>query len=142
MPLYCTKDPNLRLRHIKYTPEHMHCLAAFHGPATPPNTGLMCFQSEGKKSFRISATGVLLELEAHLKIVKKLKLIGSPFEVHKNTAFIKDMFNSSLEVAKFEGATIRSVSGIRGQVQSAFVASPADCAACVTRVRLLLTIPD
>ena len=31
-------------RHIKYTPEHMHCLAAFYGPNTPPNTGILCFQ--------------------------------------------------------------------------------------------------
>jgi len=56
MPLYFTKDPNLRQRHIKYTPEHMHCHATFYGPATPPNTGLLCFQSDAKRSFRVSVT--------------------------------------------------------------------------------------
>ena len=46
-------------RHIKYTPEHMHCLAAFYGPNTPPNTGLLCFQQERRKGFRVCATGVV-----------------------------------------------------------------------------------
>jgi hypothetical protein len=36
--------------------------------------------------------------------MKKLKLIGTPIKVFKNTAFISGMFNSDLEVAKFEGA--------------------------------------
>jgi ribosome biogenesis protein BMS1 len=36
--------------------------------------------------------------------MKKLKLIGEPFKVHKNTAFVKGMFNSNLEAAKFTGA--------------------------------------
>jgi ribosome biogenesis protein BMS1 len=36
--------------------------------------------------------------------MKKLKLIGEPYKIHKNTAFIKGMFNSNIEVAKFQGA--------------------------------------
>ena len=72
----------MRLRHIKYTPEHMHCLAAYYAPQCPPNTGILCYQSEGKKTFRISATGVVLELDAAVKVVKKgslkKKMFGRP----------------------------------------------------------------
>lgn len=51
--------------------------------------------------------------------MKKIKLIGEPFKILKNTAFIKGMFNSSIEVSSYIGAQVRTVSGIRGQIKKA-----------------------
>lgn len=123
MPIYGLKDPNDRLRFLKYTPEHMHCHATFYGPIMPPATGLLAFRSivNNQSSFRTSLTGTIIEQDESFKIVKKLKLTGEPHQIFKNTAYIKGMFTSALEVAKFEGATLKTVSGIRGQIKKAIL---------------------
>jgi len=60
---------------------------------------------------------VVVEINTQFKVMKKLKLIGEAFDIKKNTAFIKGMFNSTLEAAKFTGAQLRTVSGIRGTIK-------------------------
>jgi ribosome biogenesis protein BMS1 len=121
VPVYSLDDHSIRMRLLKYTPEHTHCYATFYGPVSLPNTGFCAFNSltPESKGFRVSATGVVLDIDHSVKIVKKLKLTGVPYKIFKNTAFIKDMFTSALEVVKFEGANVRTVSGIRGQVKRA-----------------------
>ncbi len=126
LPVYTTSDSRTRNRMLKYTPEHAHCFTAFYGPLVAPGTNFCGVQvvanSDTTGSFRIAATGTVEEIDTSIEIVKKLKLVGHPYKIFRNTAFIKDMFNSKLEVAKFEGAQIKTVSGIRGEIKRALKA--------------------
>ncbi|PNP51955.1 hypothetical protein THARTR1_07164 [Trichoderma harzianum] len=121
LPIYSISDSRTRNRMLKYTPEHMHCFGTVYAPLIAPNTGFVCFNSfsNATPGFRIAATGTVLSVDESTEIVKKLKLTGSPYKIFKNTAFIKGMFNSALEIAKFEGASVKTVSGVRGQIKRA-----------------------
>lgn len=121
-PLFSIEDrAQTRHRFLKYTPEHMHCDATFVGPSVAPNSPIIGFHSlrGDADSFRACLTGVVTGVGAASRVVKKLKLQGFPYKVERNTAFVEGMFNSALEVAKFEGAQIKTVSGIRGAIKKA-----------------------
>ena len=96
------------------------------------------------------ATGIVLELDARLtcgragrsccggvprdppleplpcprRIMKKLKLVGTPFKVHRHTAFVSGMFTSQLETAKFEGGWLMRSTAVHFLSPCPFPLSP------------------
>ncbi|KAK8743356.1 hypothetical protein OTU49_001394, partial [Cherax quadricarinatus] len=116
---YAKREDNFRMRSMKYARKYLHIEAMFWGPVTFVNTGFVALQNitDRVPEFRIAANGVVLETDQSCKIVKKLKLLGNPENILKKTAFIKDMFHTETEVAKFEGAKIQTQSGIRGIIK-------------------------
>jgi len=108
------------MRYLKYTLEHAHCTMPFFGPVVPPNAGVLAFRSFSKVGhFRVCATGGVMETAPNFNIMKKLKLTGEPYKIFRNTAFIKNMFTSDLEVNKYSHTKIQTVSGIRGEIKKA-----------------------
>lgn len=92
------------MRMIKYTPKFGFCYAVFYAPTYAVGTpflGIHDIQNGDVANFRVSTTGVIVEMNSQFNIMKKLKLIGEPYKIMKNTAFVKGMFSSALEVAKF-----------------------------------------
>lgn len=125
-PIYAKIEDDMKHRYLKYTPNHVTCSMTLWGPVTPQNTGFLMVQTVQQNAeeirrlgFRIAATGCVTEIDKTAHIMKKLKLVGTPLKIYKKSAFIKGMFTSGLEVAKFEGAKIKTVSGIRGQIKKA-----------------------
>ncbi|KAL0128358.1 hypothetical protein PUN28_003563 [Cardiocondyla obscurior] len=140
LPIYSKLEDNLRQRMLKYTPEHVACMGHFWGPITPQGTGVLAVQDVASREpgFRIAATGSIVELDKTTQVVKKLKLTGVPMKIYRKTAFIKDMFNSAIEVAKFEGARIKTVSGIRGQIKKA-ASRPEGCFRATFEDKIMLS---
>ncbi|KAL8275412.1 hypothetical protein Esti_000624 [Eimeria stiedai] len=121
LPVYAMEDRGeTRVKYLKYTPEHLHCLAYIYAPALPPSTPFLAIRdTRAIASHRIVASGVVLQTTPDPKVQKKLKLIGEAKKIFKNTAFIKGMFNSDLEVNRCIGAKVQTASGIRGQIKKA-----------------------
>ncbi|KNH05940.1 hypothetical protein XU18_3102 [Perkinsela sp. CCAP 1560/4] len=137
-PVFAVEEngPTNRRRYMKYLPEHNHCIGVYHGPWIAPNCGVCGFrvnrqsadtphagERRAQKNFRILFTGYTMEVNAEdsesSTISKKLKLVGYPDEIARNTVFVKDMFNSAEEASRFEGAKLRTVAGIRGAIKKA-----------------------
>ncbi|KAF7701729.1 Ribosome biogenesis protein bms1 [Cucumispora dikerogammari] len=114
IPTYFLKDSTSDpARYLKVAPLNYHFFGTFFSPILAP--GINCTLLRLDSSFRIAGSGKVVPSET--EITKKLRLIGYPREIHNNTAIIKDMFGSNLEVAKFVGSKVQTVSKIRGVIK-------------------------
>ena len=69
-------------------------------------------------SFSILFFGEIFFIKNIFKMFKKLKLKGCLVQKYKKTAFIKGMFNSNIEAIKYEGASIKTLNGIKGVIKN------------------------
>lgn len=115
IPVYSSKTSGEN-RMLKYSFKHGFCLINFYGAVVPPGTGFSIYSEKSK--FRVLGYGNIMDVTGEHNLVKKLKLVGYPKKIMGNTAFIKDMFTSDLEVQKFKNAKIKSVSGLKGIVKN------------------------
>ncbi|MCL7048398.1 hypothetical protein MKW94_025368, partial [Papaver nudicaule] len=116
--IYALKDRRGSYCFLRHTPQNMPCSAIFWGPLAPPSTGLAVVQSlaDNKAAFRFLAKAFVVGANKAARIVKKSMRIGTPVKILKNTAFIRDMFTSDLEIANFKDAKIETASGIYGKI--------------------------
>jgi len=119
VPTFSMKD-STRNRYLKYTPDSMACSVTFYGPVHAPGTAFCLLRKLGEeKNFRIAANGTETEIGDHPSIMKKLKLVGYPEQIKGHTVFVKDMFHTPEEASRYEGAIVKTVSGLRGQIKKA-----------------------
>lgn len=135
--VFSYKDPT-RNRYLKYLLANSHCNANFYSGIELPGTPFCIIQAkkyekcdqtetnitrnnkfykETEKFFRLAAIGSVTDVSGITDVVKKLKLIGYPKKIVEHTVIVKDMFTSDKEVAKFEGALLKTVGGLRGSIK-------------------------
>ncbi|KAM0674682.1 Glycoside hydrolase 2 Mannanase beta-galactosidase [Gurleya vavrai] len=144
--VFSLKDPT-RNKYLKYILDSLHCNVNFNNFFVEPGTSFCIIKEKQfdkekyinnntedilnnyknfkvtdeayftDKFFRIAACGNITDVSGKTNMLKKLKLIGYPLKINENTVFVKDMFTSDKEVIKFEGALLRTVSGIRGSIK-------------------------
>ena len=111
LPVYSFDDHSIRMATL---------LSIF--PVNLPNAGFCTFNSLSANTlrFRVTVTGVVLDVNRSTKIVRKLKLTGvHDFQEYGFYYEDQDMFSGVLEGAKFEGANVRTVFGISCQIKNA-----------------------
>jgi len=88
----------------------------FYGPSVPSGTSFVIF--DATKSYRILASGQVLDASGVVEMKRKIKLIGYPKQVMGQTAIIQSMFSSDVEASRFVHARLTCASGLRGIIKN------------------------
>ena len=94
------------MRMLKYSPEHTHCHAFlwFQSLYPTPVPVLFSLLSADTTGFRVTATGVVLDVDPSTNILKKTRVDACRFS--RIWLLLKNMLSGALKVAKFEGADV------------------------------------
>ncbi|KAI4291130.1 ribosome biogenesis protein BMS1 [Pancytospora philotis] len=114
IPLYAQEGK--AIKYLKGTGSY-YSEIAFYGPAVPLQTNFFIYNAAA--SFRVVASGQVLNASGASEIRKKLKLVGYPKTLMGNTAIIQSMFSSRNEAAQFSNARLASSAGLRGVLKNA-----------------------
>jgi hypothetical protein len=123
--IFFREDSLNRNRYQKYLSSNTSTLVCFYSILIEAGVVVIGINEENAKirtrtqgaNFNILFTGNILPNNNSLNIVKKAKLKGIIYNSFRKTAFIKNMFSSEIEISRFIGSSIQTISGIRGVIK-------------------------
>nr|UXY87051.1 BMS1-like protein [Cryptomonas sp.] len=123
--IFFKEDYPGRVRFQKYLSSYISNFACFYSPMIENGSTIVGISEESSEIknkyqgtiFSVVFTGNILASNKKLTVYKKHKLKGIVFKIFKKTAFIRNMFQNELEVSRFVGASVQSLSGYRGIIK-------------------------
>nr|UXY86642.1 BMS1-like protein [Cryptomonas paramecium] len=84
--------------------------------------GILCDEIENRtkyqgRLFGISFSGSVTSTNKKINLFKKIKLTGYIFRSSKRIGFVKNVFNTNIQVYKFIGSVIYTIRGIKGFIK-------------------------
>ena len=126
------EDSLNRKRYQKYLCRDTCQLVCFYSTFVEIGTVVIGINEENVKirsrtqgaNFDILFTGNVLSNNSTLNIFKKAKLKGTVYNSFRKTAFVKNMFSNEMEIFRFMGSLIQTISGTRGIIKKYSINGP------------------
>ena len=116
-PLFSESYPGVdKQKYCRFLHSGVNGSATFYGPITFGSFPLIVFK-ETKDGLHIAATGSYIKSDPDAIVVKKIVLTGSPFKIHKRTAFIRGMFHFPEDIKWFKPVELWTKFGKVGNIK-------------------------